>query len=135
MLEKHKGKVELTGGLEPARLKPWHLELMRRVKVQQFFLAYDTPDDLEPLKNAAQLIRDAGFDRHKFRTYTLIGWPKDTFEEAEKRMLEVVGLGSYPMAMLWKNERGETNTEWRRFSRNWARPAIISERLKEMSHC
>ena len=33
--------------------------------------------------------------------------------------------GFTPMAMLWKDEQGRTDREWRRFQRTWARPALI----------
>jgi hypothetical protein len=46
-------------------------------------------------------------------------------ELAEKRLRTAVEIGLTPMAMLWKNQSGDTNEEWRRFQRQWVRPALI----------
>lgn len=47
MLARQDKRPEFTGGLEAARLKPWHVELLCNVKPKQIFFAYDTPDDLD----------------------------------------------------------------------------------------
>jgi hypothetical protein len=31
--------------------------------------------------------------------------------------------------MLWKNEKGETDRTWGKFSREWARPSIYFDRV------
>jgi hypothetical protein len=93
------------------------------------FFAYDTEDDLEPLKQAADMLNCAGFSRNQFRCYVLIGYPKDTFEQADKRLREVFALGALPMAMLWRDDSGRYNREWRQFQRLWARPPIIKRRM------
>lgn len=123
-------RIEFTGGLEAARLWPWHVECLQALKPKQMFFAYDTPDDWEPLVYAAGLLREAGFTRNHLRCYVLIGTPRDTMESAEKRLMDVLGLGMFPMAMLWRNERGERKREWMRFQKLWARPALISSRTR-----
>ena len=35
---------------------------------------------------------------------------------------------AHVMAMLWKDEMGKQDGEWRKFQREWARPAIIYSR-------
>ena len=125
MLKTQRG-VEFTGGLEAKLLKQWHVDRLREVKVKQMFFAYDTPDDYDPLHNAATMLREAGFTRNTFRCYVLIGYPKDTISEATKRLEQVLKLGAFPMAMLWRDAKGATNYEWRKFQRLWARPAIIA---------
>lgn len=127
MLKRQKHKVEFTGGLEAARLKDWHIELLADLKPKQIFFAYDTPDDLEPLIEAGKKLQKAGMKyRSPLRAYVLIGYPKDTFDAAEKRLYQTIEAGYMPMAMLYRSETGGTEKEWRQFQRLWARPAVIA---------
>ena len=86
----------------------------------------DTPDDEEPLRAAARMMIEAGFTAasHSLRAYVLIGFPGDTIRAADDRLKSTVEMGISPMAMLWRGEKPQ-GTEWRRFQRTWARPAII----------
>jgi hypothetical protein len=99
------------------------------------FFAYDPGDAFETLESAARRLLEAGFTRasHAMRVYVLIGYPKDTFAEAERRLQQMLGLGFTPHAMLWRPEKPTqmkwTPDEcWRAFQRRWARPAIIHAR-------
>lgn len=125
MLKRQRGRVEFTGGLEAKRLQPWHVDLLADLKPAQMFFALDTPDDEEPLRTASNMLRSAGFTRQSMRCYVLIGYPRDTFKEAESRLRLCVELGFYPMAMLWRDESGYRDPMWARFQRGWARPAMI----------
>jgi hypothetical protein len=131
MLKRNKsqGAVQFTGGLEAKRLKPWHVELLRDLKPKQMFFANDTPDDLEPLQRAGEMLLNAGFTTasHCLRAYVLCGWEKDTFEAADKRMRETVAAGFMPMAMLYRDKSGHRKQEWMRWQRQWARPALIAK--------
>ena len=122
--------VEFTGGLEAARLKEWHCVELRKMKPKQMFFAYDTPDDLEPLRMAGKLLRDAGFPKssHALRCYVLCGWAKDTLADATNRMMETLDAGFTPMAMALRDKDGNREPEWAKFQRGWARPAIIHGR-------
>jgi len=134
MLKRQKyGRPEFTGGLEAAKLKDWHIEELIKVKPSQMFFAYDTPDDLEPLIEAGRKLGKTVLSKgHILRAYVLIGWPKDTFEEAEKRLWQTVKLGFMPMAMLYKNKHGEVDKEWQKFQRLWARPAIVASKIRQV---
>lgn len=132
MLSRQTERVQFTGGLEAARLVDWHVSLLWELRPEQMFLAYDTPDDLEPLIEAGRLLRRADFTRRHLRCYVLIGFPGDTFDDAETRLLQAWEAGFMPMAMLWRNHAGEVSSDWQRFQRLWARPALIRSRLKEM---
>lgn len=131
MLKRQKEKPQFTGGLEAKILKPWHVELLADLKPKQMFFAYDTPDDYEPLLQSSKMLIDAGFNRNSMRCYVLIGYPKDTFTEAENRLYNVLKLGFFPMAMLWKNDNGDSKIDWKKFQREWARPAIIYNKYKK----
>lgn len=128
MLKRQPQRAEFTGGLEAARLKPWHVALLRDLKPKQLFFAYDTPDDLEPLRAAGRMLLDAGFTTtsHALRAYVLIGYPTDTMTEAEKRLHHTLTAGFWPMAMLYRDKTGQTSQVWRVFQRNWARVALIA---------
>jgi hypothetical protein len=134
MLKRQKHRALFTGGLEAKLLKPWHVELLTDVNPERMYFAYDTPDDWDPLVNAAGLISGTPLlTPSKCKCYTLIGYPGDTMESAEHRLMQVVSLGMFPMAMLWRNEKGDTKEEWRRFQRLWVRPQIIATRAKELT--
>jgi hypothetical protein len=130
MLARQDQSPQFTGGLEAKILKPWHAEALRALHPKQVFFAYDTPDDLEPLQEAGRIMLSAGFTTasHTLRCYVLCGWPNDTLDAAEKRMVEARDAGFTPMAMAWRNESGTVTKEWAKFQRQWARPAIIHSR-------
>jgi hypothetical protein len=127
MLGNERHQAEFTGGLEATRFEPWIAERLRSIKPKQLFFAYDTPDDWEPLKRAAEACWDAGFTKasHSIRAYVLVGWSKDTMEAAERRLRNVLALGIVPMAMLWRNDDGKRDAEWIHFAKLWARPASV----------
>jgi len=128
MLKRQRGQVHFTGGLEAARLQDWHVTALRDLKPQQVFFAYDTPDDLEPLRDAGRRLLASGWTRRgkQLRCYVLIGYPKDTLAAAGERMQETLDAGFMPMAMLWRGRGDERwNPAWRAFQRQWARPAMI----------
>lgn len=130
MLKRQPRKAEFTGGLEAKRLKPWHVQLILDLKPAQMFFAYDSPDDYEPLVEAGKMLSKTGIKwGHKARAYVLIGYPKDTFISAEKRLHDTAKAGFFPMAMLWRDSSGIRNQDWKSFQRTWARPAIISRML------
>lgn len=133
MLKRNKknGPVQFTGGLEAKRLKQWHVDALRDLKPKQMFFAYDTPDDLEPLQRAGRMLLNSGFTTasHTLRAYVLVGWPKDSFDDADKRMQETVAAGFMPMAMLYRDNAGHRKLDWMRWQRQWARPAIIAGRF------
>lgn len=127
MLDRQQQAPQFTGGLEAKRLKRWHVEELRKIHPKQMFFAYDTDDDLEPLQEAGRLLLAQGFTTtsHALRCYVLCGWPKDTMQEAEKRMMQTMTAGFTPMAMLWRDKNGRTDQGWRSFQRRWVRPTII----------
>ncbi len=133
MLMRQPKRAQFTGGLEPAFLRDWHVELLTRLRPEQIFSAYDTPDDKEPLILAGRMLQEAGFTfRSKtLRCYVLIGYKGDTFELAEERMKTVIGAGFWPMAMLWRSNEGHADKSWSKFQRLWVRPAIIYVRLRD----
>ena len=132
MLSGQSQRAEFTGGLEAARLTDWHVGKLWALRPSQMFFAYDTPDDLEPLRAAGKMLRYADFTRGHLRAYVLIGWPKDTFDKAQSRLLQAWDAGFLPMAMLWRGKNSpEPSKEWKAFQRGWARPPAVKAQVRD----
>lgn len=131
MLKRQNRQPEFTGGLEAKILKPWHAKRLREIKTKRMYFAYDTPDDYEPLVNAGRLLKEAGFSvsSHIMRCYVLIGYKGDSFEKAEKRLIDTVKAGFVPYAMLYKDKNGNVDTKWAKFQREWCRPQIVTSKF------
>lgn len=133
MLRQQKRRVEFTGGLEALSLQDYQVSLLASLKPRpNCFWAYDPGDAFETLESASKRMIEAGFTArsHRLRVYVLIGFPKDTFDAAEARLHQMLGIGFTPHAMLWQpetpsQEKFRPAPEWRSFQRQWARPAII----------
>ena len=132
MLKRQSEKPIFTGGLEARRLKSWHVDLLQEVKTQRMYFAYDTPNDYEPLVEAGKLLRDGGITKasQSARCYVLVGYEGDTIEKAEKRLRDAWTAGFFPFSMLYRDEKGEVQQEWRQFQRMWVRPQIVNRMLK-----
>lgn len=131
MLARQGRRAEFKGGLEPSMLQDWHVDLLAGLKPRPVcYFANDTPDDAEPLQIAGRKLLAAGFTEasHALRCYVLIGWPRDTMAAAERRLRFTLECGFTPFAMLWKNNRGDSDPSWRAFQRSWVRPAAIYAR-------
>lgn len=124
MLKGQPHRAVFSGGLEAARLEPWHVDLLADLKPARFYFAYDSPDDLEPLRNAGLMLQEAGFGRegHRVCAYVLIGYRGDTFDAAEQRLREAWDAGFFPFAMLYRDRQGNRPPDWIPFQRSWARP-------------
>ena len=133
MLARQGRRVAFTGGLEALALQDYQVDLLAALHPRPtMFWAYDPGDAFETLRSAAQRLLAAGFTRasHRLRCYVLIGYPKDTFDLATRRLRDMLAIGFTPMAMLWRPEhesqqRFQPSPAWRAFQRQWARPAII----------
>src|SRR5665648_585676 len=92
------------------------------------------PADYEPLVNAGRLLQDAGFkmSSHIMCCYVLIGYRGDTFEKAEKRLIDTIKAGFVPYAMLFKDRAGNIDTEWAKFQREWCRPIIVMTKIAKV---
>lgn len=133
MLGRQRLRACFRGGLEALLLEDWHVNALASLRPRPTcFFAYDPGDEYDTLARAAKMLLSAGFTRasHALRCYVLIGWPKDTFDEAEKRLRAMLDLGFTPFAMLFRNPNPAIlpPPEWRAFQRRWARPAIIHAR-------
>ena len=110
--------------------------MLRESKVERAYFAYDDENDLEPLIHAGRLLRNGGIQDssgNKLKSYVLVGYPGDNMPKAEKRLYDAWQARFYPYAMLYHDEKGETDGDWQRFQRTWLRPQIVHHKLKEVS--
>lgn len=135
MLARQTARPMFTGGLEAARLRPWHCSALRELRPTRMYFAYDTPDDYDPLLTAGKMLRAAGITAtsHVAACYVLVGYPQDSVTDATVRLIETCRAGFWPMAMLWNDYSGhsERPAAWRAFQREWARPQIIGTKFRE----
>lgn len=131
MLGRQPKRPQFTGGLEAARLAPWHVDLLSDIRPERMYFAYDTKNDLEPLRCAGRMLAEAGFTRESRRVsaYVLIGYSGDSFSEAEQRLRKTWEVGFFPFAMLYHDESGQVEREWRQFQRSWAAPAAVGAQI------
>lgn len=134
MLKRQPERPIFTGGIEPAQVKPRQAQLMREASTKRLYCAYDTPDDYEPLVEAGRIFQEAGFTKtsHALCCYVLVGYKGDTFEKAEKRLTDTVKAGFMPYAMLYRDQNGAVDEEWRKFQREWCRPLIVATKVREI---
>ena len=106
---------------------------LRELNPVTMFFAYDTPDDYEPLVEAGKQLRAAGFkqENHIARCYVLCGFRGDTVEAADTRMRQTWSAGFFPMAMLYRDNSGKFDLDWKRFQRTWANQHITASKLKQ----
>jgi len=128
MLRRQRHAPEFTGGLDPRYMT---VEIMREIRVlnpKQIFTAYDSDDDKEFVERAIMNCWQAGFTQasHSVRCFVLIGFSHDTFDEATERLEWIMSLGAIPMAMLYRNQNNQTNPQWRKLQKHWARPGFRS---------
>ena len=127
MLSRQMQRPIFSGGLEAKRITPAIARRLREIKTDRLYCAYDTPDDLEPLREAGKILQAAGFSKkHHLCAYVLMRFPKDTQVKAEKRIRDCWDAGFFPYAMPWRDPRRE---DWAAFARKWTRPAIARRYL------
>jgi hypothetical protein len=136
MLKRQEQKAQFSGGLEAKLLKDWHCEQLAELKPRTMYFAYDTPDDYDPLVMAGRKLMKYGFKptSHQIYCYVLIGYPKDTFDQAEKRMRQTLDAGFLPYAMLYRDKKGDVDKTWRRFQREWSNFHITAFKMKKHYH-
>lgn len=133
MLKRQPHRAEFRGGLDVRLLKEWHVELLAELKPKRIYFSYDLPEEFDFLNPAGKMLQEVGFTKSScsLRCYVLIGFPGDTLEQAEIRMWQVIDAGFFPMAMLYRNEKGETSPQWRKYQSGWVRPIIVGAKIKE----
>lgn len=134
MLSRQKERPQFTGGLEAKLLTPYYAKRLHELRPKSVYFAYDTPDDLDPLIQAGRYLLDTGFTKpsHVLRAYVLIGYRGDTFDKAIERLTATWDAGFFPMAMLYRDQKGGYDKDWRHLQREWANPIITAVKCNEL---
>ena len=134
MLKRQPHRPQFVGGLEAKLLTPERAVQLKELHPKSLYFAYDTPDDLEPLQQAGRYLLNAGFTKesNEMKCYVLIGYKGDTFEKAQERIKQTWDAGFFPMAMLYRDKKGDYDKDWRRFQGQWANHIITACNLKKI---
>lgn len=114
-------QIEFNGGLENSRVTDYDINLFRSVRINQLWLAYDSPEDLKPLKKAVSKLKKY-FRRNQLRCFVLIGYGNDTLQKAESRLMEAWHVGTVPFAMLYLPptlKKEKYTPEWQLLRQDW----------------
>jgi len=124
MLGRQRRAARFVGGLQASRLKQWHVDALRGMRIEEVFLAADHAGAVGAVKRAVQMM---GLPRRKVRCYVLIGYGDETVEQATIRLENVWEAGCLPFAQLYKDEqgRGRDASVWKKLARTWSRPAAM----------
>ena len=134
MLKKQPKRPQFVGGLESRLLTPQIAVKLKMLNPTVMYFAYDNPNNYEALVEAGKILRSVGFKQsnHQARCYVLCGYAGDNFANAEKRMIEAWQAGFMPFAMLFRDNSGKFNKEWKQFQRQWANHYIVASKLKKL---
>ena len=132
MLHRQPKKPEFRGGLEANLLTELHATRLRALRPSRMYFAYDTPEDLAPLRLAGEILMSSGFTvaSHVLCAYVLCGYKGDTKTDADRRMWETIDAGFMPYAMLWRGKDGKFDLSWKQFQRSWVRPEIVATKMR-----
>lgn len=124
MLRQQKKGIVFSGGLDIDYLEPWHVELLKSIKINELWVACDCEKDLKRLDKAADLLAD--FPEEKKRCYVMIGFNDETQNAAEARCEAVYSKGFLPFAQLYRSplSKCEYPAGWKALQRKWSRPAV-----------
>lgn len=126
---KRQTRVSFRGGLEAARFKPWHVDAMGELSLEDMWFAADRDNAAtwREIERVAKLLTPFnGFHRRKKRCYVLVGYGDETPEQAEIRLKRVWDLGFLPFAQFYRGPGEQEKTrEWSQMVRTWSRPAAM----------
>lgn len=124
MLRQQKEPAQFSGGLDAGLLRPWHIDLLKTIRLKRLYFACDTTEALPILEQAADLLSD--FSRNLKFCYVLVGLTGENVQQAEERLIQVFSLGFMPFAMLYRGldskMRPHADPEWRKMIRKWTAP-------------
>lgn len=119
MLAGQKRGAQFKGGLDIDYLQPWHIELLKKIKVAELWVSCDTMADMSKLDKAADLFSD--FSIEKKRCYVLIGYNGENQAVAQERCKAVYRKGLLPYAQLYRGvDAGPSRGEWHDFCYFWS---------------
>jgi hypothetical protein len=132
MLARQKEPATFSGGLDARLLKPWHVDYLKSIRLDQMFLACDSPEAIQDLERCEDLL--SHFSREKKRCYVLIGFNGESLSQAERRLEAVYNLDFLPFAMLYRDASASDRylPEWAGLVKKWRRPAAYKAHMKRL---
>lgn len=130
MLLQQKKSIKFLGGLDIDYMKPWHIELFKKIRIGKcgLVVACDRQEDIKRLDKAADLLSD--FDIEKKRCCVLVGYNGETQEQAQRRCESVLAKGFLPYAQLYRDTKSkQSRGEWRKFCYFWCHPNLYRKTI------
>jgi hypothetical protein len=126
MLSRQKRAAQFKGGLDIDYLQPWHIELMKQIRIGELWVACDHERDLSRLDKARDLLGD--WPIGKRYCYALVGFEGDTPSAAIKRCEKIYDNehGFLPRVQFYQPPTAKSRLvpkEWQAIVRKWSRPA------------
>ena len=123
MLRRQRRAAVFTGGLDGRLVTDEIAEELGTIRIRSVFLACDSPAQIKPLIEAANLLAYLG--RNKLRCYVMVGFRGETIGKAQERLQAVWDAGCLPFCQLYQppERRLVYPQEWRNMQRLWSRPA------------
>lgn len=131
MLRVQPEPIKFSGGLDAEMLQPWHVDLLKSIRLKYAWFACDYPGAIQNIEKVSDLMGD--FSREKKRCYVLIGYNGESPAQAEKRLESVFRLGFLPLAMLYRNDEIHKKfipADWLKVRRTWSLPAAYKAEMK-----
>ena len=130
MLTMQKSPAVFSGGLDARFLQPWHVELLKSIRLKEMFFACDNKSSVRYLRRAGRLLTD--FSREKKRCYVLIGYRGETPKQARDRLVEVFNLDFLPFAMLYRgpNANSRNTPEFHDLVGKWRSPSAYKMEME-----
>jgi len=136
MLRRQRKGAEFKGGLDVDLLRPWHVDLLKSIRVNELWVACDRAEDLIRLDKARDLLAD--FSIAKKRCFVLVGYNGESVTEAERRLGAVYAKGFLPFVQPYKPPAvpfawcaWQPQAQWLALIRKWSRPAAYRDRSVE----
>ena len=147
MLKSQRG-ICFKGGLQANLITDWHAEQFSAIKVKELWLACDTDNHIDSLQKALDILKHHGLgvtrpnklpnERDVLKAYVLCaleGQDPITMHHNEQRLRVVYNMGVMPFAQLYQplsDHKIEYSIPWKRFARQWSRPAAIYAHMKRI---
>lgn len=121
MLAGQRRGIQFKGGLDTDFMEPWHVELLKKIKVAELWVACDTMAGMRGLDKAADLLSD--FSIEKKRCYVLVGYNGESHAVAQERCEAVLRKGFLTYAQLYRGvDSGPSRGDWHGFCNFWSSP-------------
>jgi hypothetical protein len=125
MLDSQGRGIKFAGGLDARLFKPWHKDLIDKIRIDELWFACDSSARLKYLEPVSEIL--SHYNIRKKRCYVMVGF-RDDILEAEKTLESVFEMGFMPFAQLYDRHPIKDIRPWKKLVRKWSRPAAYMGR-------